>query len=265
MSDNTNSTPGNVWTYYALACVITWTCSLPCASAWLRGEQPGGAAVALAGVSALGPLIAAFALAWRHRELSAVFGRWRTPLVWPVLALLVPLGLRWLAAALTALSGAELSQWTYPPVEPARVAALFVLPLGEEFGWRGFAYPRLEKRYGPVLGSVILGLMWGAWHLAYGITPQARGFDAFVFLEGMVELPFYTLIGTWLFERGARSMAVALAFHAAAHLNHIELAPRTELVFHALHVALVILAGCIAARQLRAAALQGAELRVSAA
>lgn len=47
-------------------------------------------------------------------------------------------------------------------------------------------------------------------------------------------------------------MAVALAFHAAAHLNHIELAPRDELTFHALHVGLVSCAGLIAAAALRA-------------
>jgi membrane protease YdiL (CAAX protease family) len=220
----------------------------------MRGAQPGGGAVALAGVSALGPLIAAFALAWPRRQLSAVFGRWRTPWIWPVLALLIPITLRLLAAGVTALLGGELSRWTYAPEGPERMAAVFVLPLGEEFGWRGFAYPQLEKRFGQVKGSLILGLMWGFWHLAYGITPQARGFDAFVFLEGMLELPFYALIGTWLFERGARSMAVALAFHAAAHLNHIELAPRTELIFHGMHVLLVIGFGLVAARALRASA-----------
>jgi membrane protease YdiL (CAAX protease family) len=265
MTTGPQKAASSLWLYYALACAISWSSAWPAASAWLQHEQPAAGAVAWAGVSALGPLIAAFALALPGKQLGAVFGRWRTPLVWPALALLVPLALRVAAAALTALFGAELSHWAYPPASPERWAALFFFPFGEEFGWRGFAYPRLEKLNGATLGSFILGLMWGFWHLAYGITPEAHGFDTFVFLEGMIELPFYALIGTWLFERSGRSMAVALAFHAAAHLNHIELAPHSELAFHALHVALVIAGGLTAAMQLRAATAAQQKRNMSAA
>lgn len=251
MTNDTAYEPRTVWLYYGLACAITWVAALPAASAWIHHEQPGPGAVALAGLSALGPLIAAFVLSVREGQLGAVFGRWRTPLVWPVLALLLPLALRVLAAAFTALVGGELSRWTYPPGAPEQVAALFVLPVGEELGWRGFAYPRLAQRYGLVRGSILLGLMWGFWHLTYSITPTAHGFDWFVFLQGMLECPLYALIGSWLFEKGRRSMTVALVFHAAAHVDHIELAPHSELTLHASHLGLVALAALVAARQLR--------------
>jgi membrane protease YdiL (CAAX protease family) len=38
-------------------------------------------------------------------------------------------------------------------------------PLGEEPGWRGYALPRLENAFGPVRGSLLLGLLWAGWHL----------------------------------------------------------------------------------------------------
>ncbi len=37
--------------------------------------------------------------------------------------------------------------------------------VGEEPGFRGFALPRLQQQYGPLRGSVILGLLHSLWHL----------------------------------------------------------------------------------------------------
>lgn len=50
-------------------------------------------------------------------------------------------------------------------------------PLLEEMGWRGFALPLLLSRFSPLSASVILGLLWAAWHLPREIGPLMSGAD----------------------------------------------------------------------------------------
>jgi hypothetical protein len=108
----------------------------------------------------------------------------------------------------------------------------------------------MVARFGAVRGSLGVGVVWGLWHLVYSITPEAAGFDAFAFAQTMLELPLYAVVLAWIFERANRSMAVALAFHAAAHVDHIEHAPRAELGLHALHLAVLAVVALAAVRSL---------------
>ncbi|MGZ3476202.1 MAG: hypothetical protein ACXWUG_19780, partial [Polyangiales bacterium] len=73
----------------------------------------------------------------------------------------------------------------------------------------------------------------------------------------MVELPLYSLLVAWVFERANRSMAVAIAFHAGGHLDHIEHASRADLRLHALHLAVLAVAAVLAARSLAGGDVRG--------
>src|SRR5450631_4124888 len=221
-----------VYLYFALACAITWAMASPAALAWMHHRSPAPLAVAGAGLSAFGPLLAALVVAGRQKQLRQLFGRWRTSPAWVPAAPLVHL----IATALFVAIGGRPDSWFHPPNTPEAVAALVVFPLGEEFGWRGFAHPRMVSRFGVVRGPLIVGVGWGLWHLMYTITPAAGGFDPIELGMIMTELPLYALVIAWVFERANRSMAVAIAFHAGAHLDHIERAPRTDLRLHLLHL-----------------------------
>lgn len=248
--------------YFLLSWVITWVCALPTAIAWMQHAAPSPLAVAGAGLSAFGPLLAALTFASRSGNASRIFKPFRADPALILLALAAPFIIHTTATGLYVALGGHPSAWIHPPSTPEQLAALVVFPLGEEFGWRGFAYPRLVERHGLVKGSLLLGLGWGFWHLAYSITPQAAGFDAFTFALTMVELPLYSLLIAWVFERANRGIAVALAFHAGAHLDHIELAPRTELGLQVVHVVVLAVIAGIAARAL---AVQDARRRAQPA
>lgn len=39
--------------------------------------------------------------------------------------------------------------------------------MNEEFGWRSYALDKMLIRYGFVKGSLMLGFVWGLWHLPW--------------------------------------------------------------------------------------------------
>jgi uncharacterized protein len=100
------------------------------------------------------------------------------------------------------------------------VLVVVVNGIGEETGWRGFALPRLERRYGPLAGTVVLTLVWGAWHI-----PQFFLLDSFAdFSLPMVPVWLYGLFSgavvmTWLYNRSGGSILAVAVFHALYNLT----------------------------------------------
>ena len=89
---------------------------------------------------------------------------------------------------------------------------LILGPLGEELGWRGFALPRLLQRFKPLVASLILGAIWGVWHLPalfLSGLPQA-GLILPVFLLNVLCL---SIVATWLFLHTGGSVLSAALLH----------------------------------------------------
>jgi hypothetical protein len=90
-------------------------------------------------------------------------------------------------------------------------------PLGEELGWRGFALPRLQERTGPLAGSLILGVLWAAWHLPLFFIPEWTGsIDPAVLMLAYFSwvVPFAVFM-TWVFNHTKGSLITATLLHTA--------------------------------------------------
>src|SRR6266581_88836 len=122
----------------------------------------------------LGPVVAGFVMTAVMsgragvRQLLRRFVMWRVRAVWYLYALVAIPALYFIGVMLVpgALGSFKVPSLTASLLYPVLFLVVLVLdgPLLEEPGWRGFALPRLQTHWGPLLGTVILGVMWAGWH-----------------------------------------------------------------------------------------------------
>ena len=155
------------------------------------------------------------------RSISSQVRAWRIGLVWYAIALIGPIILLFAAEAFSAVRrGAPPSHWMILPSFSGPGGLYFVIfgsLFAEEPGWRGFAQPRLQTRYGALAASVVVGLLWSTWHLWYVILPgglsNVTGTDA---VATYVRLISTAIVYAWMYNSTNGSLLVAML----AHLGH---------------------------------------------
>lgn len=109
------------------------------------------------------------------------------------------------------------------------VAGLFFLfvggPVFEEIGWRGFALPRLQRLYSPLIGSVVLGGLWALWHLPLFLipdwdTPHGSLLDVALFAILAVAM---TVVFTWVFNNTKGSVLLAILAHGSLNVSAVSM------------------------------------------
>jgi membrane protease YdiL (CAAX protease family) len=154
------------------------------------------------------------------QDLNKGLLRWRVGLVWYIVAVLGPAVLLIASQLITKLLGLPVTITTPPivlsPYVIFGVAISFLANTCEEIGWRGFALPHLQKRYNALLATLIVGMLWGLWHLPL------------VFLVGnpMSESPFLwfiiivanAFIYTWVYNSTKGSILLVALFHGSLNI-----------------------------------------------
>ena len=93
-------------------------------------------------------------------------------------------------------------------------------PLQEEFGWRGYALPRLQARFNALVSSLIVGLMWGLWHLPYFFIGEAIIYQTAIFGLIISDI-LIAILMTWLYNNTGGSILTALIFHTTISFSWI--------------------------------------------
>lgn len=206
-----------LWLFFTLAFVISWLMVLP-----LVLQQQVLANWHLWG--GLGPTIAAIVVLALTEGWLGVQRWWqqlrRLPLGWSCWALAAagPAALVVLPLAALYFTGTPLQALTHPEqVWGVMWFNAIWYALGEELGWRGYALPRLQERWGSIGASFVLAGVWGLWHLPFFFYYFA--FDWPTALGFLLGLLGGTFCLTWLYNTSGQSLWVGIVFHASLNLS----------------------------------------------
>jgi uncharacterized protein len=159
---------------------------------------------------------------------SRVYARW-----WSVIFLFVPAAMT-MAALLAFASGdsviPEIGKRLAKTLADPYTTISFALgvfmkgPLPEELGWRGYALDQLQTRWSALASSLILGVLWAAWHLPLffmkGMYHHDQGLWSAGFWLFMAGVFPTAIVFTWIFNNTNRSTLAAIIFHFVANVSY---------------------------------------------
>ena len=221
--------------FFGLAFGLTWLAWVPLAVVRRPKLTPARTMALVAGC--FGPTAAALLLIAREPSSTR-------HLFWRRLVDSRPIRGRWGAAALVLLPGiqavaigaARLAGHGLPSLrEPLQIVrhpvglATFLMselvtgPLAEELGWRGFALPRMQARFGSVQASSVLGMIWWAWHLPLFFIPgtaQAKmGLRSSEFGYFLARIVSESVLLGWLCANTDNSTLAAILAHWSSNAS----------------------------------------------
>ncbi|MFC4496444.1 CPBP family intramembrane glutamic endopeptidase [Streptomyces ovatisporus] len=227
--------------FFSLAFTMSWVAWTPYVlsenglGVWHFGFPPVAGTTQLLGVlpgAYLGPILSAFLVtaitegrpglrAWSGR-----LARWRVGWHWYALVLVsVPAALTLASVALAGTGPALPGAAVLAAYLPGLLLQMVTTGLAEEPGWREFAMPRLQRRYGPALGSLVVGPLWGAWHLPLFLTEWGGGPHVTWIepVEFVATTTAFSYVMTWAFNRTGESLPLVMLLHTGVN-NYFSIA-----------------------------------------
>jgi len=247
----------NLILYFLIAFAFTWVFWIPEALA-MRGRLGSSTLVEFFlgpnNPAAWGPLVAAFSLTYLNEGVEEVISLLKravdirfAKVWWIPTVLLFPL-IYGGALFIAKLSG-EVIPEKFWLTSPFLIVVYFIQilltggPLQEEFGWRGYALPRLQVRFNALISSVILGVFWSLWHIPYFFI---GGEVVYHYIWGhLLSSILISILITWLFNNTGGSILVALISHNMFNVSNV-LFPALETHVGSLFYLIFIIATVIA-------------------
>ena len=128
--------------------------------------------------------------------------RYKVKIVWYVVVLLITPLLALVSILLFQISGLTNNHFA-TDIAVSNIFIVFLIEMWlflitEETAWRGFALPRLQKKYPPLQASLVLGLLWGFWHIPLFL--MAESFQSNLPFAGFILSAVATsVLASWIF------------------------------------------------------------------
>ncbi|MFH8533805.1 CPBP family intramembrane glutamic endopeptidase [Streptomyces tendae] len=153
--------------------------------------------------------------AWRGR-MTKLRVSWRWFLV---VAVSVPAALTITSTVLTGQTPVLPSAAVLAAYVPGLIAQMVTTGLAEEPGWREFAMPHMQRRFGPLTATLVVGVLWGIWHLPLFLTEWGGGpdVDAARPVAFMGTTIAFSFVMTWVFNRSRESMPLVMLLHTSVN------------------------------------------------
>lgn len=238
-----------VASFFALTYAISWLAWLPIILGYGAGLN-----TALSMTAQFSPAVAALLVALLSgasvRDWARGILRWRVSPLWYAVAVGLPALLIAVQGTVFALLGYPINMSAVPSLAAYATTVLMltlIAGLGEEPGWRGFALPRLQSRYAPVLATLILGFVWAGWHLPL-VFVDPRFPHGFTTLAPQVLLGVLTMIGiilmaffyTWIYNR-TRSILLCMILHGSFNTATMAFPTSFEVLQRGTYVGLLLI------------------------
>jgi CAAX protease family protein len=160
------------------------------------------------------------------RELLGRFLIWRVGIQWWAFVLLFPVIPAVTALYLFHLFGGPAVDWSQlkplSSVVPPFIMLTIFAGMGEEFGWRGFALPRLQARYNALTASLIVGVLWSIWHIPLFLTKGTIQYEWRLQAGLILPILAYAMFVisesircTWVFNNTKGSVLLTVVQHGA--------------------------------------------------
>jgi membrane protease YdiL (CAAX protease family) len=157
------------------------------------------------------------------RKLFSRFLSWRAGVQWYLISLLTaPLLLFAILITLTSISSSYLpgifgAEDKISVLTSGLIAGIMV-GIFEELGWTGFVVPQIRKRFGVFNTGLIVGFLWGLWHmpLFIGTVRFCENIHPFLYLSVLLFsfLPAFRVLMVWVYDY-TRSLLILMLMHAS--------------------------------------------------
>lgn len=213
----------DLFNFFIIAYLFTWIINVPLALS-SHGLIPMTLNPNLLWVASYGPLISALILTTSKGDSIKRFLvdnlKPRVPPRWFLFALFSSGAIGAFSVYLSSFIKGTAPDFMWAPglqAFPLIFVIVFIVggPLGEEYGWRGYALPRLVQKYGVFKANLVLGALWGLWHLPLFFTSGSVQSEI-PFLGYMAQAMGTTFIYTWMY-RQTGSIFLSMVFHSAGN------------------------------------------------